>query len=162
MSRTVEERFWEKVDKNGPAGCWVWTHSRSKKGYGQLSGPHRGHKPFQAHRLSWEMHTGPIPAGLMVCHRCDNPPCVNPDHLFLGTPKNNTDDRDAKNRVRHGDRHPYAKLTTKRVAIIRRRSAAGVSRKALAAKFGVSVDSIRRVVIGAGWKRVPKEEDNPT
>jgi hypothetical protein len=152
--RTVEERFWEKVDKNGPGGCWVWTRSKSKKGYGQLSGPHRGHKPFQTHRLSWEMHKGPIPAGLMVCHKCDNPACVRPSHLFIGTAKQNTQDMVNKGRVRRGERHAQAKLTDASVIEMRRMAAAGASRKELAEAFGVSEWNVKHVLVGDTWKHL--------
>lgn len=92
--RPVEVRFWEKVVK-GP-GCWSWTSSTSEKGgYGFLSD--RGEKVY-AHRLSWELHRGPIPVGLWVLHSCDNPPCCNPEHLFLGTRTDNMQDAARKGR----------------------------------------------------------------
>lgn len=89
--KSVSERFMEKV-RITEAGCWEWQGS-IQKGYGFWCWK-------RAHRISWEMHRGPIPLGLHVCHKCDNPPCVNPDHLWLGTPRDNANDRDAKGRGR--------------------------------------------------------------
>jgi hypothetical protein len=96
---TVTERFWSKVDKSpghGPNGeCWIWTASTFDNGYGQLKV--RG-KNRKAHRLAYEIQAGPIPEGLSVCHHCDNRPCIRLDHLFLGTPKENEQDKIAKGR----------------------------------------------------------------
>lgn len=98
MRKSVSERFWEKVDKSGE--CWVWTASTHHQwGYGHFK--FRG-KVAQAHRVSWEMHNGPIPEGLLVCHRCDNPPCIRPAHLFLGTDADNATDMVAKRRHYRG------------------------------------------------------------
>lgn len=83
------ERFWARVDKSGC--CWVWTGSCNNKGYGRFDGEY-------AHRFSWRLLSGPIPDGLNVLHRCDNPPCVRPDHLFLGTVSDNARDMWAKGR----------------------------------------------------------------
>lgn len=95
---TLEDRFWAKVAKS-KRGCWEWTGSLSAAGYGQLfSG--RGMNPHRAHRLSWTLHFGPIPNGLFVCHACDNPKCVRPGHLFLGTHVANM--RDCANKKRAG------------------------------------------------------------
>jgi hypothetical protein len=94
---TPTERFWTRVDKSGE--CWVWTGAHLPTGYGRLTGAKRG---MYAHRFSWELHNGPIPDGLLVCHKCDNPPCVRPDHLFLGTNVDNIRDRDAKGRGNGG------------------------------------------------------------
>ena len=85
-------RFWPKVDKSG--ACWLWT-AAARNGYGQLR---VGARIIQSHRVSWELHHGPIPEGLHVLHTCDNPSCVNPDHLWLGTHGENMADRDAKGR----------------------------------------------------------------
>jgi HNH endonuclease len=97
--RSLEERFWEKVDKRGPDECWEWTGGRFGPGYGALSRD-RESGPAPAHRLSYEFAYGPIHDGLHVLHRCDNPPCVNPAHLWAGTHDDNMADRHAKGRSR--------------------------------------------------------------
>jgi hypothetical protein len=96
----VDRRFWSKVQK-GP-DCWTWAGSRSAKGYGRLN---VGGAVCQAHRVSWELHRGAIPSDLFVLHRCDNPPCVNPDHLFLGTALDNSRDMVSKGRQKFPKGH---------------------------------------------------------
>lgn len=106
----VEVRFWRKVDRGAAADCWLWTGARLPKGYG-----HIGFKrtSVRAHRLSWEIHNGLIPEGRQVLHHCDNQPCVNPAHLYLGTNDDNVRDRVTRGRTKTGRRkqcpkgHPY-------------------------------------------------------
>ena len=88
-------RFWMYVEQRGPDECWGWRGSLSEQGYGDI-GLDRRH--YRAHRISWQIHNGAIPPGLFVLHKCDNPPCTNPHHLFLGTARDNTHDAMAKGR----------------------------------------------------------------
>lgn len=98
----LADRFWSKVDKTSHAGgCWLWTAKRNQGGYGAVREAGPGSRFLSTHRLSFEMANGQIPKGLMVCHSCDNPPCVNPDHLFLGTAIDNIRDCIAKGRRFH-------------------------------------------------------------
>jgi hypothetical protein len=102
------DRFWAKIDRP-PIGCWEWTASRTSLGYGKI-GTTRSVWEF-AHRIMWMLVHGPIPDGHIICHRCDNPPCVNPDHLFLGSHLDNFRDSQSKKRHAHGERHGGAKLS---------------------------------------------------
>lgn len=94
----IEERFWPKTKKVGD--CLEWQGVRGKAGYGKTGAGGRGGKTLLTHRLAWELTNGPIPEGMCVCHTCDNPPCVNPDHLWLGTHDDNMRDKVAKGRSR--------------------------------------------------------------
>lgn len=158
----------QRLDDSGaPDACWEWSGTRSgTTGYGmaQWEG-----KTIYAHRLSWEFHCGPIPSGLFVLHHCDNPPCWNPAHLFLGTPHDNTTDAVRKGRLargeRHGsrthperlvrgERHHQAKLTETDVREIRGQAATGMTQTAIAAHFGVHRSTVSDILTGKWWRNV--------
>lgn len=160
-------RFDRGVDRSGgPDACWPWMRGTSN-GYGKISSGGRGHPSLRTHRVAYEFAHGLIPAGLCVCHRCDNPLCCNPAHLFAGTLKDNTQDMLAKGRhgartkpesTVRGERVLQAKLTEPQVLEIRRRYAAGdVSRRELGAEYGVTQRTIERVVGMQLWKHVRSE-----
>jgi len=111
-----EELFWQKINKNDPNGCWIWTAGTFPSGYGKFEGTQR--KQWQAHRFSWTIVNGPIPEGVSICHHCDIPKCVNPDHLFLGSVKDNMQDAARKGRMSRGEDHPNVTLTEVEVAEI--------------------------------------------
>jgi hypothetical protein len=146
-SPTLEARFWSRVDKSGD--CWIWTGARSDAQYGQIRDKRRIHL---AHRLSYEWAHGPIAPGSFVCHSCDNPPCVRPDHLFAGTPHENALDASSKGRMAgNGDTANGAKLRPAQVEEIRNdpSSAAALSRR-----LGVSKSTIYRIRSGQTWKSI--------
>ena len=159
--RTVEQRFNEKVTKNSGEECWSWTAATNDYGYGILR---VDGKNLRAHRISWEIHVGPIPPGMRVLHRCDNPPCTNPDHLFCGTMKDNTQDmlkkgRNASvtrpDRIRRGSQIGTSKLTEDQVVEIKRKLSNGFSLSVLAGEYNVDMSNISIIKRGIGWKHVP-------
>lgn len=130
------ERFWSRVDQSGD--CWEWQGTRQHRGHGLLSV--KG-KNLKVHRISYELHVGPIPIGLCVRHKCDNAPCVNPDHLEVGTRADNNRDRDERGRhvKLEGEAHGMCKLTDLQVAEIRRMGDERVlTRAAIARLYGIS------------------------
>jgi len=161
MKKTLEERFWAKVDKNGPVpahcpelgNCWVWTNAKHDFGYGKIWAS--ASYPEDAQRVSWKLAYGPIPPGMYVLHRCDNPPCVRPEHLFLGTHKENMQDMTAKGRHgvfdRAGEKNGNAKLTEAQVVEIRERAAAGERGLTLAAEYGLHFNKISAILHGRSW-----------
>ena len=164
------ERFWAKVDTSGE--CWEWTGQRDRNGYGRFS---LGRTWHRATRALWALTRGPIPAGMCVLHRCDNPPCVRPDHLWLGSRRDNSRDMAAKRRVaaqvhpetaargeRHGTRtrpesvargarNGMAKLDPEMVAGMRRLRSNGWSYPRIAASVGIAYSTARAAIIGQTW-----------
>jgi len=148
-----EERFWRRVDKGGD--CWLWTGSRNAAGYGRFQLAGRGGKYVGPHRFSYEMVNGPVPDGMVVMHSCDNPSCVNPAHLSVGTHKDNTADMIAKGRkssaAPKGSANGKAKLTPDQVRFIR---ASTLSQSATARALGVSHGAVRGVLTGRTWSHI--------
>jgi DNA-binding XRE family transcriptional regulator len=140
------------VDNGLDTPCWEWQKARDKDGYGigQLR-----NKTLKMHRASYEFfHKEKIGPGLQVCHRCDNPPCCNPDHLFLGTNSENVADRASKGRSAHGEAHGASKLTLLEVEHIRATYARGAATQMdLAKEYGVSRTTIGQIVRNEIWKR---------
>lgn len=165
--RPVAERFWSHVDIGSPDECWEWQAYRDHRGYGTF-GFAAGDTRW-AHRVAWELTNGPIPDGMLACHRCDNPPCCNPGHLFLGSYADNNSDAKAKGRtargerhssrtrpesVRRGERHHAAKLTAEQVQEIRDQITAGDSHGVIAARYGVTRSNVNHIARGKSWSGV--------
>lgn len=156
-------RFWAKVNKAGAmpdhapdlGRCWEWTGARDALGYGRLT---VGGQWRTAHRWSFELANGPIPDGMFVLHRCDRPACIRPEHLRLGTPRENTQDMHAKGRAAlvgpAGERNSHSKLSAQQVIHIRERFHLGELIVHLAAEHGLSVSSVSAIVNGRSWAHV--------
>lgn len=140
MKGSLVTRFWAKVNRKGPQGCWLWTASVTGRGYGQMW---NGSTKVATHRFSWELAHGPIPKGQHICHRCDVTRCVNPSHLFLGTAQDNLDDARRKGRLVDGI--GARKLTLDDYRLILNTNARGVD---LAHRLGVTETSIARIRMG--------------
>lgn len=151
IKEPLEPRFWAKVNKTKT--CWLWTASKTWDGYGRI-GVHTPKQWDRAHRISWEIHFGPIPPGLYVLHRCDVRLCVNPDHLFLGTCAENLADMHEKGRSPRGARNGNAKLTEEAVTEIRRRRAAGESLASVATRFGIHQNHVTAITTRRRWAHV--------
>jgi hypothetical protein len=155
----MSERFWSKVDRRGPDECWPWVGARLESGYGRFKLSNQ-RKLVPAHRFAWELENGDWPEGMFACHHCDNPWCVNPRHVFPGTPLDNMRDMHAKGRAKcgfgspKGEAHPCHKLTAEEVDLIRMTWETlrwGVTYKSVAKAFNVSPALVRFIVIGKAW-----------
>lgn len=153
---TLLKRFNAKVDKRSVTGCWHWRGCITSRGYGRIGTGKRGAGILQAHRASYLLFNGDIPEGMVVCHSCDNPACVNPLHLFLGTQADNLADMRGKGRqgtriYPRGAEHPQAKLSESQVHEIRQRLAAGETGVALATEYGVCNSTISMIHKERTW-----------
>lgn len=172
FTKEQQQRFWKKVSCGKKKNCWEWQLGCTKAGYGQLQIRAVSSHPLLAHRVAWELTNGPILEGLHILHECDNPKCCNPNHLFLGTQRDNNLDRDVKGRTASGDRngarterernpfvrnrgsgksgedHPNAKLSDSDVKQIRIESREGSTGVELAEKYDVSPTQICRILKG--------------
>lgn len=158
MTPSLEKRFLKHVPSrpaNPTTTCMEWTGVRDDVGRGRIQGRvSEGREKFIASRLAWEHAYGPIPEGLWVLHRCDNPSCVNPLHLFLGTHTDNMVDRSQKERQPRGESHGWHRLTNDRVARMRTLRRQGLNLKTLAAMFHVSLPTVSLVVRKRTWRHV--------
>jgi hypothetical protein len=163
----LEERFWSHVAKG--SGCWIWTGFWNCNGYGSIGVGNK--KVVAAHRVAYELQVGPIPPGLWVLHKCDNPPCVRGDHLYAGTAQQNHDDMIARGRnvtvSQRGEANGRAMLSAAEIVEIRNLFAGGATPKELEDKFVVSSQYIGKIVTGKAWKHLgepvcPVEERPPS
>jgi hypothetical protein len=146
-NRTLQSRLEQYSIPEPNSGCWLWIGADDGHGYGQLN---IGGKVIKAHRAAWELKVGPIPSGLNVCHKCDTPPCINPDHLFLGTRGENIRDAFAKGRInRAGAAHPQVKLTQQDISNI---LSCNASNAQIARAYGVTRQHVSGIRIGKTWK----------
>lgn len=154
-------RFWELVDKSaGPDGCWPWQGMKlvNPKYPNDVRGRFKfGRIAYYTHRVAWTLANGPIGRGLCVCHSCDFPLCCNPSHLFLGTPRENSDDREAKRRGKPlaGVLNGMCKIKPEDVLeILRRYCEGGVSARKLGELFGISETQTFRIIHGETWQQL--------
>lgn len=154
--------FWEKYNgliERRADGCWIWGGAIGTRGYGQISAVVDGKRTtIGAHRAAFEAQSGPIPCGLFVCHSCDTPACVNPDHLWLGTPADNMRDKQEKGRCTSigfkGEAHPKSRLTEHAVRDIRVKRSLGMKLREIAEIHGVSTEAVAGVVYKRRWTHV--------
>lgn len=139
----LEQRFWSKVLVTD--GCWVWAGGLDSDGYGRF---YLQYHNFLAHRFAYELMVGEIPKGMNVCHHCDNPACVNPAHLFVGSQADNMRDRNSKSRQSRGSKCPAAKLTEDLIPRIR---ADQRKQGVIAAEYGVTQSVISEIKAGRAW-----------
>ncbi len=153
LKKNTPEAFWRRVKKGEPSECWEWQGYTTELRYGQVAyeGSYWG-----VHRLAWYLTFGDIPQDMFICHMCDNPPCCNPSHLFVGTAEDNNHDMIGKGRmvVAVGEERNH-KLTEQEVIAIRAEYATGrISQRKLGAKYNVSGRNICTIVNGDGWKHL--------
>jgi hypothetical protein len=160
-------RFWAKVAQASNGECWQWVASKNHDGYGQFGLKGRS---VRSHRIAYILANGLIPDGMFVCHRCDNPSCCNPAHLFIGTCADNNSDKLAKGRNvppppnstktrRRGEKHHLAKLSEADVMEIRRRASLGETGTALGKEFGIGQQQASRLIKGKSWEHLPLPKD---
>lgn len=148
MSKVNKDKFLASVNQAGPNGCWIWTGQIMPTGYGQLG------RHDYAHRVSYQLHKGAIPAGANVCHSCDVPACVNPDHLWLGSQLDNLQDMAQKGRSTRGAANAGAKLSEQQVIEMWDLHRAHVRQKVIAAVYGVHAQYVSLIFSGRRWQHI--------
>lgn len=156
MKLTLQQRFEAKITREPTSGCWLWMGTREASGYGHFSVDRRR---MRAHRMAWTLYRGEIPPGKFVCHHCDVPECVNPDHLFLGTPQENSTDMKRKGRHRRGEQHHAARLTRNQVDEIRKLLKEGkLLQREIAALYGICCETVGNIKRGKNWRQQPSPD----
>lgn len=161
MTTKQIKNFWNKVDIQGPDECWPWQAYINDTGYGCVG---VGCKVYLAHRIAWEITYGPIPESLFCCHKCDNPACINPGHMFLGTHQDNMTDKSLKDRARKGisntkitgSKHKLSKLTEEQVLEIRRLYAleSHILQREIGILFNISDKTVSQIILRQRWKHI--------
>lgn len=165
------EKFWSRVDKKSESECWAWKMSCNSRGYGKFQ---VGRKTISAHRFSIVASGNEIPDGMFSCHKCDNPPCCNPNHLFIGSSADNQRDMADKGRSCKGERNPSKthpelfrgennyghKLTDEIVSRLRESPPIGANMNSEALKYSVSASALRGAIVGSTWKHLPATNPN--
>ncbi len=148
--KPLSERLLSRISTRSDTGCWEWMGSRTlPMGHGQIAKGgigREGRRLTSTHRAVWELFRGPIPAGICVLHKCDNPPCCNPAHLFLGTKAENSADMVKKGRAKRGFDLPHTKISAAELDAIR--SIQGLTQSAIAARFGISQAHVSNIRTG--------------
>lgn len=154
----LRERLYRCSVLGDEDSCWIWLGTRRLSGHGAIR---IARKKFQAHRVSYVAHIGQIPDGMFVCHSCDNPPCINPSHLFLGTAADNSADMARKGRANRpdGSANPAAKLTPDDVLDFIRLREQGLYYHKIAEMYGVNAETVRRAVLGRSWKNIERSRE---
>ena len=147
-------RFLQKVKFSTPSACWIWQASTVEDGYGQIRSGGTGSKMLKAHRVSWELRHGPIPNGMGVLHSCDNPPCVNPSHLFLGTPDDNQKDAVRKGRQTRGEKIARATTTERQAISVKTMFIRGMKQTTIGKALGLTKYVVSQIIRGKTWKHV--------
>lgn len=159
MDEKTIARFWSRVDRSGPTlreelgQCWICTSAKDKDGYARIYSNMK-HNNVCAHRLAWEIIRGAIPENMLVLHKCDNPACVRPEHLFLGSQAENMNDKTTKVRQARGERHGMSVIGPDDVREIRRLEGTGLTQSEIASRFGLQQTQVWRILRGKSWRHV--------
>lgn len=153
LEKKIIDKFYKYTYPEPNTGCWLWSLACDLDGYGFIwISPE--YKNQRAHRISYLIHKGEFDTKLSVLHTCDNPHCVNPDHLFLGTVQDNSDDMKNKNRQARGDKQWKSKLKPSDILEIRKMHDSGIGYRPIAKKFGVVYNTIAWIIKGSTWKHL--------